>query len=56
VETARRSAWAAIASECLMLYLEMHDWRSGPKLSSRIRPDFLSTAGNRLGQEMRGSV
>jgi alpha-1,6-mannosyltransferase len=56
LETARRYDWPAIASEYLMLYREIHDWHSGVKLNPRIRPDFLSTSGNWLGQEMRGSA
>lgn len=56
LETARRFAWPGIASEYLMLYREIHDWHSGAKPTPRIRPDFLSTAGNWLGREMRGSA
>lgn len=55
LETASRYAWPVVASEYLMLYREIHDWHSGGKLRPQVRPDFLSTSGNWLGQEMRGS-
>ena len=56
LETARRYSWPTVASDYLMLYREIHEWHSGARPAPRIGPDFLSTAGNWLGREMRGSA
>ena len=53
LEVARSSAWPNVAAEYLRLYGEIHEWHSGKALRPRSTPDFISTAGNWLGQEVK---
>jgi alpha-1,6-mannosyltransferase len=53
--TAGRRAWPIVAAEYLRIYEEMHAWQVDRRVEPRIRPDFVSTAGNWLGREVRST-